>query len=87
MHRQCACAPIDARKPEKAHEVEINLPAGYRLDKMTTLRGHDKDDYNDVDRDAVLPEDTTGDARAAGATLKIALSPHSVNIVTLKAEK
>ena len=75
------------KEPEKAHEVEINLPAGYRLDRMTTLRGHDKDDYNDVDRDAVLPEDTTGDARTAGATLKITLSPHSVNIVTLKAEK
>ena len=77
-------AALVNKDPGADQTVELPLPQGYAFDKMTTLRGGSPDDYNDVGRENVRPEDMPSGVKAEGGTLKVTLPPHSVNIVSLK---
>lgn len=69
---------------ESRQTIEFELPYGYRFDGLTSLCGKSPDDYNDFDRDNVVPEERSEDASVDNnGTLKICLLPHSVNVLTL----
>ena len=66
--------------------IEMEFPKAYRFERMTGLRGTSPDDYNDVGRENVRPEDLSGDVAVEDGGLTVRLSPHSVNILTLTPE-
>ena len=72
------------KDPDAAQTVEIALPAGFTFGGLTALRGRSADDYNDVGREHVLPEDASKDVSREAGALKVVLQPHSVNVLTLK---
>ena len=72
------------KAPGEPLEVELELPAGFGAAKMTVLRGHGPEDYNDVDRESVAPEDGGECLTREGNMLRVRLSPHSVNVLTLE---
>ena len=64
--------------------IDIELPLGYELETMTSLRGDSPDDYNDVDHENVVPEDLTGNVQKENGRLCVSVPPHSVNILVLQ---
>ncbi|MBR5380038.1 MAG: hypothetical protein IK140_05840 [Clostridia bacterium] len=64
--------------------IDIELPGGYNLEMMMSLRGGSPDDYNDIDRENVVPEDLTNSVVQENGRLRVSVSPHSVNILVLQ---
>ena len=64
--------------------IDIELPLGYELETMTSLRGDSPDDYNDVDHENVVPEDLTENVQKENGRLCVSVPPHSVNILVLQ---
>ena len=64
-------------------EITLDLPLDGKDVHVRTLCGEGVDDYNDVDRNTVLPFDNDSIAQVRGDTLQITLPPHSVNIITI----
>ncbi len=59
--------------------------AGVRHVKVTTLQGGSPDDYNDVGRSSVVPEDNSDAVLSVGEDeVIVMLPPHSVNVIELQ---
>ena len=71
---------------DKALALEIGLPTGYHVERLASLCGSGKDDYNDVGRENVAAEDRTEPVRARDGKLDVELAAHSVNILVLAAD-
>ena len=69
---------------ETEQTVEIRLPGGYSAPEMTGLRGDSADAFNDAGNERVRPEDLSRAVSTAGGTVRVTLSPHSVNILKLR---
>ena len=72
------------KEAEVALEIELECPQGWQVEAMTSLRGASPNDYNDVGRENVQPEDATACVTEERGGLRVRLSPHSVNVLVLK---
>ena len=70
-------------KHASAEEKVFVSVAGVRRAEMTSLVGDSTDDYNDIGRDHVHPEQNDGAVELCGEGLTVTLPPHSVNIIRL----
>ena len=71
------------KHPDQELTVKLKMPAGYAPEKVMTLSGSSPDDYNDVDRNSVVPYENPEALTGDGQELTVTLPAHSVNIVCL----
>ena len=68
----------------KEQTFTLTLPVGDKKVTVTTLCGNGPDDYNDVDRNTVVPfENGSAIKRKTARSVTITLPPHSVNIIRI----
>ncbi len=68
----------------KAAEMVLKLPVAGKALHVRTLSGNAADDYNDIDRNSVVPFDNDSAIHAVSSdTVTLVLPPHSVNILTI----
>ena len=72
------------KDPASTLTVEMPLPRGYAGCSLHSLCGGSPDDYNDVGRENVVPEDRTSTVTMSDGALRVSLRPHSVNILLVK---
>ena len=78
-----AVAAVNKRRA-KAETITLHLPIGGKPVTVTTLCGNGPDDYNDVDRNTVVPfENKEAVRRVTVRSAAITLPPHSVNIIRI----
>ena len=72
------------KEAEAEREIELECPQGWRVEAMTCLKGASPDDYNDVGRENVKPENADARVTEDRGGLRIRLAPHSVNVLILR---
>ncbi|MBR6569265.1 MAG: alpha-N-arabinofuranosidase [Clostridia bacterium] len=65
-------------------EVKLQLPEKYAEIHLTTLAGRNADDYNDIDRNHVIPfANDEAVSRTEDGSILLRLPAHSVNVLTI----
>ena len=69
--------------PEEAQEITLRFPETYAVRYAETRAGTNADDYNDVDRNDVVPYENTAAEGLSGQEITFTLPAHSVSVVRL----
>ena len=68
----------------KEQTLTLTLPVGDKSVTVTTLCGNGPDDYNDIDKNTVVPfANVSAIKRKTARSVTITLPPHSVNIIRI----
>lgn len=68
----------------KEQTITLSLPVDGKPVTVTTLCGNGPDDYNDIDRNTVVPfENDSAVKRRTSRSVTVTLPPHSVNIIRI----
>ncbi|MBQ6679103.1 MAG: alpha-N-arabinofuranosidase [Lachnospiraceae bacterium] len=77
------CISLINKDPEEAQEITLRFPETYAVRYAETLAGTNADDYNDVDRNDVVPYENTAAEGLSGQEITFTLPAHSVSVVRL----
>ena len=82
MNGTIAVSLVNKHETDSA-QVTLKLKADGKNCRVETLCGQSADDYNDVDRNTVVPFENSAAAVVSGDEITVILPAHSVNILTL----